>query len=69
MNLNSLGQPYQEVFRFPHQLKDVKKPRLFRSVPGQLSYSCLGFRQTRKSPPGYLLSVLGENTEEEKRGG
>lgn len=69
VNLNSVGQPCQEVFRFLCQLKDVKKPWTMRNCPRTAELQLFGVQADKEvSPQLFTFSTGGGNTEE-KRGG
>lgn len=70
MNLNFLGQRYQEVFRFPYQLKDLKKPWTIQNYPRTAEVPLFGVQADKEVslPPVIYFQCWGENTEEEERG-
>lgn len=66
VNLNSLGQPCQEVFRFPHQLKDMKKPWTIQNCPRTAELQLFAVQADKEVSP-QLFTFNAEGKTQKKR--
>ncbi|NXI65443.1 KIF2A protein, partial [Anseranas semipalmata] len=67
VNLNSLGQSRQEVSRFPHRLKDMKKPWAVQNFTGTAELQLLGVQADKEvSPQLFTFSARGKTQKKRK---
>lgn len=69
VNLNSIGQPCQEVFRFPRQLKDVKKPWNMQNCPKTAELQLFGVQADEEVSPQLFTFSTGGETQKRKEVG
>ncbi|NWU61577.1 KIF2A protein, partial [Pterocles burchelli] len=67
VNLNSLRQPYEEVFRFPHQLKAEKKPCAIQNCPRTAELQLSGAQADKEVSPQLFTISAGEKTQKERK--
>lgn len=67
VNLNSLGRPCQEVFRFPHGLKDMKRPWTMQNCPRTDELQLFGVQADKEVSP--QLFTFSAHRKTQKRGG
>lgn len=66
VNLNSLGQPCQEVFRFLCQLKDVKKRWTMQNCPRTAELQLFGVQADKEVSPQLFTFSTGGETQKRK---
>ncbi|KFQ75165.1 Kinesin-like KIF2A, partial [Phoenicopterus ruber ruber] len=67
VNLNSLRQPCQEVFSFPHRLNDVKKPWTIRHCPRPAELQLCGVPAEKEASPQLFTASAGGKTQKKRK--